>query len=240
MIFQRKMTRNESREMSEEKDKGEKRMTCIVGYVEPETGVMYMGGDSACYNDREMSVQAGSKVVKRRDILIGCAGSPRVGDILQHVFVPPVYRPEKKSLLSFLAVDFTGAMKRVLKAAGERSDKLEEQSALLIGLHGRLSHIEDNFCVLETACHYHAIGVGAYFALGAMHATADLPPTERISRALAAAEAHCPGVRSPFTPERIEPPQEPSARTQPRGVGLLFCHLQGKRRAEQPQGEEAT
>jgi hypothetical protein len=126
-------------------------------------------------------------------------------------------------------------MKRVLKASGERSDKLEEQSALLIGLHGRLFQMEDNFCVLEAACGYDAIGVGAYFALGAMYVTADLPPTERLSRVLAAAEAHCPGVRSPFTLERLEPLQETSSRTQPRGVDLLFCRMQRKRRAEQPQ-----
>ena len=75
---------------------------------------------------------------------------------------------------------------------------------LSIGLHGRVFQMEGKFQIVEAACRYESIGTGAYFALGAMHAAPELPPTERIYRALAAAEAHCPSMRGTFFLERLE------------------------------------
>ena len=96
-------------------------MTCLVGSVEPETGTIYIRGDSACSHDGEMSILAHNKGVRRGETLIGCAGSQRLNDLLQHVFVPPVYRPEKNNLLSFLVTDFMMAMKQAL--AGEHGEQ---------------------------------------------------------------------------------------------------------------------
>ncbi|GHO98696.1 hypothetical protein KSF_087440 [Reticulibacter mediterranei] len=179
-------------------------MTCIVGCVEG--GIVYIGGDSAWCNNWEMSVGVGKKVVRNGDVLIGCSGDPRIKDILQQVFVPPIYvSNKKKSLLAFLLTDFTNAMKYSLKCAGEKEDALEKECSLLIGMHGRLFQMEGNFHILEAAHGYDAVGSGAYFALGAMHATPDLLPSDRIHRALAAAEAHCPSVRAPFMIEQLGP-----------------------------------
>jgi ATP-dependent protease HslVU (ClpYQ) peptidase subunit len=194
-----------------ERSKKVKRMTCIVGYVEPETGVIYMGGDSSCSNDDEMNLKAGSKVVRNGDILIGTCGSRRIGDIFRYVFVPPVYHPGRKKLYAYLIADFIEAMRYALSSGGESTKTLGKGSALLIGLHGRLFQIDEEFQIFEPARGYDAIGSGAYFARGAMYATPDFPPTERIYRALAAAEAHCPSVRGPFLLERLEPLQQEDA-----------------------------
>src|SRR6266700_214287 len=125
-------------------------MTCIVGCKVSETGIIYMGTDSFCGNDREVIILAEKKVARNREMLIGCSGSPRIGNILQHVLIPPVYQWNKnESLLSFLLIEFTKAIKRCLKYAGEDPEKLED-STLLIGLHGRLFRMEENVQIEET------------------------------------------------------------------------------------------
>lgn len=180
-------------------------MTCIVGCVHK--GIVYMGGDSACSNQQELSIQADRKVAMNRGILIGCAGDVLIGDLIQHAFVPPSYRPNE-DVFMYLLKKFTSTMKRTLKYEGLLG-RFEKECSLLIGLQGRLFQIDAEFQILEAACTYDATGSGAFFALGSMHSTADLlPPSDRIYQALRAAEAHCPTVRGPFSLEILEPYKE--------------------------------
>ncbi len=176
-------------------------MTCIAACVD-EKGTIWMGGDSALTADSGiLAIRTGRKVWHKGAFLMGCSGSMRTLQLLQHAFVPPLYDPSK-SIETYLITSFLRATRRCLKEAGEDEKKLEEK--MLVGLQGRLFQIEQDYQIGEAFCLYDAIGSGAKVAKGALFVTADLAPDERIRKALAAAEAHIHTVRAPFYVEKLE------------------------------------
>jgi hypothetical protein len=56
----------------------EKRMTCIAAIVDKETGIIYMGADSAASNYWSMNLIASKKVFRVGEFLIGCSGRYKI------------------------------------------------------------------------------------------------------------------------------------------------------------------
>jgi hypothetical protein len=78
-------------------------------------------------------------------------------------------------------------------------NNVESAGSWLVGIEGGyLFALDSDFQVGRAACRYDAVGSGAMVALGAMSAARELPPHDRLERALLAAEEHACGVGGPF------------------------------------------
>jgi hypothetical protein len=141
------------------------------------------------------------KIFKKDDMIIGCTGYPRMGQLIQYALKVPVYREAEQDLFSYMATTFIDALRQCFRAAGyaEISNNKESvDSVMMIGYKKRLFVIESNYQVIECTDDYYAIGCGEEVALGALAATAGEPPQQRVEKALLAAEKYSPGVRGPF------------------------------------------
>ncbi|WP_019058154.1 hypothetical protein [Streptomyces prunicolor] len=101
-----------------------------------------------------------------------------------------------------MATRFINAVRACLKDGGwARKDSEQEQAGVfLVGVHGRLFEIHDDYQVGEPMEGYAAVGSGDDLALGALHATAELglKPRERLTAALRAADHHSTYVSAPY------------------------------------------
>lgn len=195
-------------------------MTCVVG-IQHETGV-YIGGDSAGVAGWKLTVRADPKVFRVGEFLYGIAGSFRMGNLLRYAFVPPPPPRKRKHLHAYMATAFVDTLRAVVEAGGYRERKNEVESlhngSVLIGIHGWLFDLDNDFQIGIPADGYTAIGCGSEVALGSLYTTQEengstefYHPEIRVHRALEAAEAHNIGVRGPFIIEVLPtPPKAPA------------------------------
>ena len=171
-------------------------MTCIVG-VEY-NGRVVIGGDSAGIAGWSVTVRADTKVFRNGAYIMGFCGSFRMGQLLRYSLVAPV--PQTWDLDRFMATDFIAAVRDCLREGGyARNDAGNESGGqFLVGIQGRLYRIDPDFQIGRSVDDYQAVGAGEDFARGSLHTSADLPPEDRVTRALAAAVHHSTDVRPPF------------------------------------------
>ena len=179
-------------------------MTAIVAIVHK--GKTWMGGDSAATNSwGEISSVVDPKVFLKGIFIIGVAGSPRVGNLLLHKFVPP--EPHTDSVSEYMVTDFVDAMRECLKNGGIASNENNVESTpaeMLVGVAGHLFSVMGwDFQVTSPACGYEAIGTGGAYALGSLFSTQKRSPQARIQLALEAAQQHMASVRGPFFIGRV-------------------------------------
>lgn len=174
-------------------------MTCIVGLIK--NGKVYIGGDSAGSDGWNVTVRKDTKVFKNSDFLIGYTSSFRMGQLLRFKFKPPKYHKEDKDLYEYMCTDFIDEVRSCLKTGGYAiNDKGEEKGGFfLVGAHGRLFTIEDDYQVSESILPFEAVGCGDKYAKGSLISTKDwADPLERINTALTAASEFSAHVRPPF------------------------------------------
>lgn len=174
-------------------------MTCIAGLVYDNT--VFMGADSAGVDGRlQLTVRADQKVFINGDYIIGFTSSFRMGQLLRYAFKPPKYRADEKDLYEFMVTNFVDAVRKCLKEGGyvQVKDGEESGGCFLVGIHGRLFQIEEDFQVGESVQTFDAVGCGAAYALGAFSATHAMEPEKRVRLALETAEKWSAGVRGPF------------------------------------------
>jgi ATP-dependent protease HslVU (ClpYQ) peptidase subunit len=185
-------------------------MTCIVGLEYKDT--VWMGCDSMASSGWDKHVSSIDKVFKANDMLIGYTTSFRMGQIIRHNFDIPksnsyyFNRAEPYAHEKYLVMDFIPALRACLKEHGFTTikDSVEEGSQLLIGFAGCLFTIHSDFSVQRSFDEFDAIGAGAFYALGAIHALNDqhgmtIDPPKLIESALITSEHFCNGVCPPFT-----------------------------------------
>lgn len=172
-------------------------MTCIVGIANK--GKVYIGGDSAGVSGWGLTIRKDEKVFTNGNFIFGFTSSFRMGQLIRHSFKPPE-KPSHQSLDSYMVTTFIDGLRNCLKSGGfaRKESESEQGGTFLVGTAGRLFKISDDYQVGEPACGFDACGCGENYALGALYATPKLEPSHRISGALAASEAFCAGVRSPF------------------------------------------
>lgn len=191
-------------------------MTCIVGieYQEDDgTRRIILGGDSAGVGGWVRTHRADPKVFPVGAYLVGFTTSFRMGQLIHYAALPdPPVGADVEALDRFMATEFINAIRTVLKDGGwaQKEKEREDGGSFLVGVQGRtLYRVDADFQVGRSLDGYHAIGSGDEIALGALHATRDLPPGQRVRLALEAAAHHSTGVHGPFTVitgERTGPP----------------------------------
>ncbi|MET7479411.1 hypothetical protein ABZT17_34320 [Streptomyces sp. NPDC005648] len=173
-------------------------MTVIVGLVHHKR--VHLAGDSAGIAGYQLTIRRDPKVFTNGPYVFGFTTSFRMGQLLHHAFNAP--HPEG-NLDKFMATKFIDAVRTCLKDGGFARKDSEQEAAgtFLVGARGRLFVIAGDYQVAEPADRYAAVGCGEEFALGALHATAQLGlgPRERLDAALHAADHHSAGVAAPYT-----------------------------------------
>lgn len=153
-------------------------MTVIIGYTNGKN--VWMTGDEAaagdCMNEFvkhqkvfKSAVYLGPKNHSRENILIGYAGSFRMGQLLQ--FKLESNRPTKNmDVYEYLCTNFVDEIKELFEK--NNFSKLVENEAIggsfLIGVKGRLFTIQSDFSVLEYKEKFTSIGGGYQFAIASM------------------------------------------------------------------------
>lgn len=173
-------------------------MTCIVGLVSD--GDVYIGGDSASVWGDEIRRISGKKVFHNGKLLIGCAGSPRMHQLLQYHLNIRIQRQDQ-GIMNYMVNDFVEAVRECFKAHGfSRIENNEESGGtFLVGYRGRLFGIHTDFQVDENHGGHEAIGSGRAYALGALLTTGEImSPRDRIKKALWAASHFSSSVMGPY------------------------------------------
>lgn len=171
-------------------------MTAIVGLVHDRR--VHLGGDSAGVGGYALTVRADAKVFTNGPYVMGFTTSFRMGQLLRWSLKAP--HPEG-DLDQFMSTTFVDAVRTTLRNGGwlAKENDREDGGTFLVGVHGRLFTVADDFQVGEAADGYAAVGCGHHLALGALYATTAVrKPRRRLRIALEAAERFSAGVRGPF------------------------------------------
>ncbi len=170
-------------------------MTCIVGIGDRDK--VFIGADSAAANHSFITKIAGSKVFINGPFIVGYTTSFRFGNLLEHAWSPPPH-PKGDSDTRYLCTTVVDSMRSCLKDGGlaEKTNDVESAGTCLIGYRGRLYMLQDSYAVLRQEP-YGAVGSGAVYALGAMHAVRG-SVENRLRAGLKAAANFSPTVCGPF------------------------------------------
>jgi len=175
-------------------------MTCIIGIVDKENGNVIIGGDSASSNGSNVFIRRDEKVFRNGDFIIGGTTSFRMLQLLRYSFKPPAVT---KDIYEYMCTDFINEVRKCFNEGGylERKSKGSELGGnFLVGYRNRLFKVEDDFQIAENLSGIDAVGCGADFALGAIHAmwSLNISPRNMILKALEVSEFLALGVKGPF------------------------------------------
>lgn len=179
-------------------------MTVTLAYSDKQNKTAWIASDSCASDSVSHSLVRNAKVfnpVGRSDVLIGCAGSFRLPNLLQHV--PGIF-PDESELstdeinMSYLVNEFTPVVAALTEDFDE-SDAWE----LLIAVGDRIYRMQMDLSIIEPADDSDAIGIGGPVALGAfkvLNQLATFQPIEtRMKQALQVACDSCHGCLPPFS-----------------------------------------
>jgi len=172
-------------------------MTCIAG-LETKDGVI-MGCDSAAVSNWDIYQTRLKKICRKDNLLIGFAGSFRLGQLLQYQLeLPP--QKTRQSDLEYLATTVINEVRKCLSEGGyAKVDKnVEEGGFFLVGFKNKIYKINVDYQVNSSIDGFMAIGCGADYALGSLYMTKKKPPRQRIMVALEAAGHFSNGVSPPY------------------------------------------
>jgi len=180
--------------------------TCIVG-LECD-GKVYIGGDSAGVNESlDMMVRGDEKVFVSNNMIFGFTGSFRMGQLLRYAFVPPSQSVGQTDF-EYLCCQWTDALIECLKNKGCATieNNTINGGTFLLGYHGKLYQVQDDFQIGKRTEPYDACGCASGYALGVMalledYLDTDMTPEEKITKALEIAERFSAGVSGPFVIE---------------------------------------
>ena len=176
-------------------------MTVIVGIEH--RGRVWIGGDSAGTDESgsQHNMLEPRKVFRVGDVLMGCAGSLRMAQVLAHGLKLPA-RDAPKSDESYLAIDFIAAVRELLQTAGclcrQESGQDHLDGTLLIAYRGKLYTVDSDCNVNRNRKHFDAVGCGGRYARGALAVMTEPDPAKRVLAALRATCSLNSDCRPPF------------------------------------------
>jgi len=178
-------------------------MTCIVGYVED--GTVYMGSDSAGSDWFTYTVRQEPKVFKRPgdrgEMIIGYTSSFRFGQLLEHALEIPI-QPKNMNDHKYMVTSFMDAVRKCLGDGGFKKTKNdnEQGGTCLIGYHGKLWEMEDDFQIALCQKIGASVGSGVYAATAVLHILDEyeISPKKKVEKALQIAEKCVTTVKGPF------------------------------------------
>lgn len=135
-------------------------MTCIIGYID-ENGVGHMAGDSAGtavgYHTRSDNVHP--KVFRNGEMLIGYTSSFRMGQVLEHDFLPPAHK-EGLNDYQYMVKQVVPALRTVFVETNYMQKEDKEGGSFLIIYRGKLFSLQEDFAVFERPSNFDSCGSG--------------------------------------------------------------------------------
>jgi len=159
-----------------------------------------MGADS-CASDENCSyvISQNTKIFQKDEMFIGCANSFRIINIIEHCFTPSVI-PSKMTAGKYIVSSFVPELRQTLE--DQKIDVSSEDMGLnlLVGIQNCIFEIQNDFSVITMPAYGASIGSGSDVARGSLFTSWNMPMTgsERVLKALEAAEASIATVRRPF------------------------------------------
>lgn len=182
-------------------------MTCVVGIIKEKSVIM--GADSRSTDENfSMLHRADNKIFlsKCKNYVIGFSGQYREGQILRYCKFPSPKRIKNENLLEFMITKIVPFIIKSIKRPIDTDDN--DKGEFLIGVKGRIFHIDFTFQVIESNEKYLACGIGSDIALGALYILEKLckkmSPEEMVSHALEASSKYNASVGQPFIIEKLQ------------------------------------
>jgi len=172
-------------------------MTAIAALIE--NGKIWMGADSCgVSDDYSLSLRKDEKIFTRDDFLIGGCGSFRMIGLLRYSLRLPKHKSVEDA--EYMNTLFIDSVRDCLKIGGHMGfrDSKENGGTFIVGWHGILYQIEEDFQVSIVADNFSAIGCAKDLCLGSLYSTQGQDPEQRIKTALHASERFSAAVRGPF------------------------------------------
>lgn len=174
-------------------------MTCVAFLVDDNQSTIH-----AAYDSEVSDADSGQtlsmltpKVAINGKYLIGACSSVRVINVLHHCTLPE----PSGNLDRFMATTFAAAMADALERSpgGSTAEKIDEDTDIIVGVHGRLFVFGDDYSCFEPASDYTAVGSGYGAAMGSLFTSEDFDITSqrRVTLAVEAAAYSSIGVREP-------------------------------------------
>lgn len=164
-------------------------MTTIIG-VEYEDHCTLMADSRTTDSEGRIYSHASvTKLNRRGDFIIGGSGEASPCDIAQHLWVPPkLTSRDKKDLVHFMITKAMPSLRKCLVQHGynfnESSSEMRFQ--LLIAVGGYIFDVDQELVASRNDPGIYAVGSGSSYALGALHAGADIQGAMDIAAKLTA------------------------------------------------------
>jgi ATP-dependent protease HslVU (ClpYQ) peptidase subunit len=178
-------------------------MTCIIGYIDRKEKRIIMGADTAGVQRGLVIGREDSKIFFNRNFLIGFAYSFRMGQVLQHCFIPP-RKKRHQDIYEYLCSNFMEKLRKTfIKNGCMENDENGSDSGcdLLIAYKDKLFSMGNDYQIGIPQDDWACIGCGRFFSLGALESLKDIKNIsiiEKIEIALKASAKYSDGVRAPF------------------------------------------
>lgn len=181
-------------------------MTCIIGFTDREKNISWIGSDSLSSNGYTNETNMASKVFRNstfQNLLMGGTTSFRHLDLLKYstdLFDElDIYKTVDIDH-KFMVTKFIPRVISLFKNGVVSENEKDRGGIFIVAAPGRLFKIQYDYSVLEPELGICAVGCGEHVAMGSLLTTRDLdiPPQDKIIKALGAAEQYCDGVRRPF------------------------------------------
>lgn len=152
-------------------------MTCIVGIVNGQKVII--GGDRQGSAGYAKTNRIDKKVFKRGEFVFGFTSSYRMGQLIQYKMSIPKFS-EGQDLMEYMVCDFVENLRSTLKGGGFTAIENNEEIGghFLVGVRGRLFHIQGDFQVSESDDKFDSVGSGEDNALGSMKTAIDYGETD--------------------------------------------------------------
>jgi ATP-dependent protease HslVU (ClpYQ) peptidase subunit len=170
--------------------------------------------DDSGYVTQVVTLRDGTgKVQSNGRYLIGAAGDVRAINILHHAFQPPAAPPnlKGKKLDHFFTVKFIPALRECFEHQGYampdndlKTHMAEQASSIMVAVNGTIYTVEGDYSWYSDVNSMYAIGTGAQYAMGALHALQgrgrpNIQTARRVAlKALASAARFDPYTGSPY------------------------------------------
>jgi hypothetical protein len=164
-------------------------MTTIIG-IEYDT-YSFLVADSQITDDSGFiySHPEIKKIAERGSFLVAGSGEVLPCDVAQHIWEPPIVTAkDRKDIYHFMITKAMPSLRKCLSDNGYNFDesKTETRFQFLISVCGEIFDVDNELCVNKTANNVYAVGSGAAYALGALHAGADAYEAMEIASKLTA------------------------------------------------------
>lgn len=166
-------------------------VTCIAAIIH--NGAVWMAGDRHVQYDTQTMSLACPKVFRRGDFAIGGGGDGRALQVIEYAGTPPKPPTQVRALDRYMATVFSEWVRK----AWEKAHVTDKDAAFLVGIHGHLYIVDDQFCA-DRMGPIAAVGTAATIALGSLFSTTGEDPETRLNLAMLAAEQFSGTVRGPF------------------------------------------